>query len=245
MTQWKKLLKSFGFSESEANVYLTSLEMGPSSVQDIAKRAKVSRVTTYAMIEALSKRGLMSSVEKDRKKMFVAESPERLVSFANARVKEMEGALHEVEASMHELKLIQRGEKPVVKMFEGPEALNAVINDIANTKPKEIFEFGNLDDFKKIYKLDVREKTVRRIEQSNAKRRFMYIAKDELPIKRSVHEEFYVLPEDNDFHGDVTVYGNKVGLSTLIGKQISILIESAVLADTIRSMMNLIWKKRT
>ena len=141
MTQWKKLLKSFGFSENEANVYLTSLEMGPSSVQDLAKRAKVSRVTTYAVIGTLTKRGLMSTVEKNKKKLFIAESPERLISFVNARVNEMEGALKEVEASMHELKLIQRGEKPVVKMFEGPEALKAIQDDLLKTNPN--FKISN------------------------------------------------------------------------------------------------------
>ena len=46
MTQWNNLLKTLGFTESEAKIYLISLEMGPASVQDLARKAKVSRVTT-------------------------------------------------------------------------------------------------------------------------------------------------------------------------------------------------------
>jgi len=46
MAQWNKLLKSLGFSDSEAIIYLTSLELGPAPVQDIAKKAGVSRVSS-------------------------------------------------------------------------------------------------------------------------------------------------------------------------------------------------------
>ncbi|HEX9113717.1 MAG TPA: helix-turn-helix domain-containing protein, partial [Nitrospirota bacterium] len=64
MLQWNTLLRSLGFTDSESKIYLISLEMGPSSVQDIAKKADVSRVTTYAVIESLAKHGLMSTLEK-------------------------------------------------------------------------------------------------------------------------------------------------------------------------------------
>ena len=151
MTQWKKLLKTLGFTDSEAVLYLASIEMGPAPVQDLARRAKVSRVTTYAVIESLSERGLMSSVEKGKKKLFVAESPERLVSFVHGRVTEMQATLKEVEGTLNELKLMQKGEKPVVKLFEGREALKAIEDDLLATKPEMVQEFGNVDAIKQLY----------------------------------------------------------------------------------------------
>ena len=84
MAQWEKLLRSLGFNESEAKLYLVSLEMGPSPVQDIAKKAKVSRVTAYAAIEKLNEFGLMSTAQRNKKHLYAAESPERLVSFVCA-----------------------------------------------------------------------------------------------------------------------------------------------------------------
>ncbi len=244
MIQWKKILTSFGFSESDAVVYLTALEMGAASVQDIAKRAKLSRVTTYAVIKTLTDRGLMSSVEKGKKRLFVAESPERLVSFVHGRVKEIEGALAEVQSSMHELKLLQRGEKPIVKMFEGPEALQAIVEDMVTTKSRESIEFGNIDDLRSLYKQEQHIKNYRELEKTQSRKRLIVLVRGADPIIRSPLEQFYVLPTDLDFHGDVIVYGNKVGLSTLVGKQISIIIESEILANTMRTMLDLIWKQR-
>jgi len=179
MTQWNKLLKSLGFNESEANTYLASLEMGPSSVQDLAKKAKVSRVTAYAVIDDLMKQGLMSTVQKGKKTLYVAESPERLTSFVGSRVKEMEATLHEVESSLQELKLIQRGEKPVVKMFEGREALKAIEDDVVKTRPKLIDEFVNLDALQTLYPPEERAPFFKELDKLKPRKRIMYASKKE------------------------------------------------------------------
>ena len=44
--------------------------------------------------------------------------------------------------------------------------------------------------------------------------------------------------EKFNFDGDVLVYANKVALSTFKGRQISVLIESKILADTMRAMFD-------
>lgn len=242
MTQWKKLLKTLGFSESEATIYLTSLEMGPASVQDIAKRAKVSRVTTYAVIETMAERGLMSSVEKGKKRLYVAESPERLISFVSKRVKEMETTLKEVEGALNELKLIQRGEKPVVKMFEGLEGMNAVYDDILQSKPKAVDEFANMDDFRKLHPREQREGFMKEMERLKPKSRALYITSTPIPNIASLNLEAISIPSSIKFSGGVLVYGDRVTLSSFKGKLISVIIESSEIAQTVRSMFDYIWE---
>lgn len=243
MAQWNKLLKSLGFSESEATIYLTSLEMGAASVQDLAKRARVSRVTTYAVIEELTKQGLMSSLEKGKKKLYTAESPDRVLSFVQGRVKDMEATLHEVEGSLHELKLAQRGEKPVVKLFEGPEGLKAIQDDMLRTRPKQINEFGNLDEIRRLYPTETREEFFQELMRIGPKTRAVFLSKDRPPITRNpANEQFIVLPHDKfEFYGDVLVYGHKIAFSTFRGKQISVLIESEDLATTMRAFFEFLW----
>lgn len=243
MTQWKKLLKTLGFTDSEATLYLTSIELGPAPVQDLARRAKVSRVTTYAVIESLSERGLMSSVEKGKKKLFVAESPERLVSFVHGRVREMEATLKEVESTLSELRLMQKGEKPVVKLFEGKEALKAILDDVVESKPKRIDEFGNLDEILRVYSRDDISPYYKSLDENKTHTRGFLLAKEqEIKPGRSYHD-IRALPLDEfSFGGDIFVYGSKTALSTFRGKQISILIESQEIADTVRAMFDAISK---
>ncbi len=243
MTQWKKLLKTLGFTDSEAVLYLASIEMGPAPVQDLARRAKVSRVTTYAVIESLSERGLMSSVEKGKKKLFVAESPERLVSFVHGRVTEMQATLKEVEGTLNELKLMQKGEKPVVKLFEGREALKAIEDDLLATKPEMVQEFGNVDAIKQLYPLEMRQEFFREFGKLKTKRHLIYLTKDK-SVSGDEKQHIKVYPAtEKEFFGDIFIYENKVALSTLRGKQISILIESQDIADTLRALFEHSWKK--
>jgi len=242
MAQWDKLLKSLGFTESEAKIYLKSLEIGAASVQDLAKKSRVSRVTTYAVIETLTVQGLMSSVEKGKKKLYVAESPDRLVSVVHSKVKTMEATLKEIQASLHDLKMIQRGEKPVVKLFEGPEALKAIQDDVLQTRPKHMDEFGNLDEIRRLYKPEDREVFFHEVKKFLPKTRAIFLSQEVKPISRGSHEEIALLPVDKfNFSGDVFVYGNKVALSTFRGKQISVLIESEELVKTFRAMFEYLW----
>ena len=243
-TKWNHLLRSLGMSDSEVQVYLSALDLGPSSVQDLAKKANVSRVTAYAVIEHLIQRNLMSSVEKGKKHVFTAESPERLVAVMTTRLHDMKATLHEVEDGIHELKLIQRGEKPIVKMFEGEDAFSAVFEDIAATRPTELDEFGNFDEVRKHVS---RETSVKQLERGlkNAKRRLIYTSSllKTAPIEEGKHFAAFLPEDENTSLGDVLIYGkNKVALSSLGPKPVSVIIESEVITQMMRSLFTLAWK---
>lgn len=238
MAQWTKLLKTLGFTDSESKIYLISLEMGPSSVQDIAKQADVSRVTTYAVIESLTKHGLMSSVQKGKKTYYTAEAPERLVAYVQTRMKNMESTLKEVESAISDLKLMQGGEKPVVKLFEGPEALKAIHDDILLSKPQQLEEFGNLDEINGLYGGSDLDSFKERLARLNPKIRGFMLTAGETKLHGKATNITKLSKEKFNFDGDVLVYANKVALSTFKGRQISVLIESKILADTMRAMFD-------
>jgi len=238
MAQWNTLLKSLGFTDSEAKIYLLSLEIGPSSVQDLAKKAKVSRVTTYAVIEMLSTRGLMSNVQKGKKTLYAAESPERLVSFVQTRVKQMETTLKDVEGLIGDLKLLQRGEKPVVKMFEGKEGLKAIQDDILATSPDVMYEMSNIDALYSLFPKEVFSPYRKELDKRNIK--IEGIVQHALPVEaRKNFTVFQVSKTDASFFGNITIYRNKIALTSLQGKNISVLIESEVLAQTMKELFQL------
>lgn len=242
-TNWKQLLKALGLSESEAQIYLASLEVGPASVQDLAKKARVSRVTTYAVIEHLTDRGLMSSVEKGKKRLFTVESPERLVSVMQNRLQEMKTTLSQVEDSLHELKLVQRGAKPVVKMFEGDDAFQAVFTDLAANRIEHFEEFGNHDLIRNYVP---KEEVLKRAwpHLRNAKRRVIMVADTVKTGHADSGNTVFLSSKQHACHGDVLIYGkNKVALASLAGKPISVIIESEPIAEMMRTLFSLAWKR--
>src|SRR3990167_8937296 len=90
------LLKKIGFSDKSAKVYLSLLQLGPSSVRTLGEYSGLNRGTTYDALNWLKDRGLVSFYKKDTKQQFVAESPEHL----HRLVKEQKEELGEVEKKL-------------------------------------------------------------------------------------------------------------------------------------------------
>lgn len=240
MANWEKLLRSLGFTDSEAKIYLLSLESGASAVQDLAKKARVSRVTTYAVIESLMKDGLMSTVQKGKKNYYVAESPERLLSFVSSRLKTMEATMREIESSLGDLKLLQRGEKPVVKMFEGIEGLRALQDDILKTSMKHIDEFANMDTITAVFSSEELLPFKEELTRMKVPGRIIFCGKTNYTPRKGVDAR-RIHSEKSNFNGDIIIYQNKTAFSTFHGKLMTVIIESQVIADTMRGMFELAW----
>ena len=100
MQKWEKYLQNLGLSETESKLYLESLKMGPSSVQEIAKKTGLSRVSVYSIIENLTKHGLMTSVQKGKKTLYAVEPPEHIVALAEKRDQSMHQALKEIKGNI-------------------------------------------------------------------------------------------------------------------------------------------------
>lgn len=240
MAQWKKILRSLGLTDSETTIYLLSLELGPVPVQDIARKAGVSRMTTYTAIESLTARGLMSSVQKGKKTLYIAENPERLISFVQGKIGEVETTMREITSSLDELKLKQRGEKPAVKLLEGIEGLKTYLEDVIATKPDNTCELFNSDSVFKVFSPQTLQPLKTTLSKLNVHGRALHTGTMVMPPRKEVNALAITRPH-KDFSGDIFVYGNKVALSTLHGKIITVIIESQEIADTVQALFDLAW----
>jgi len=244
MTSWDKLLRSLGFTESESKLYLVSLEAGPATVQDLAKKAKISRVTAYAAVDALMRNTLMSTIQQGKKRLFTAESPDRLISFVQNRMQHMQSTLKEVESSVEELRLLQRGEKPVVKMFTGEEGIRAIQNDMLEMAPKALDEISNFDELLRLYPTEGNREFFQKLDNIRPKRRLIQYSNGENKIRGGFPDEHIAVIKETGptkFFAEMMVYGNHLVLSTLRGEIIYILIESQDLADAFREVFGHMW----
>lgn len=239
------IIKSLGLLESEVKTYLAALELGPSTVLEINKKIGLSRQAIYTAIESLIDQGLMSSVEKGKKTLYTSESPERLRSFAEAKLKKMEATVREIKDISKDLTLIQKGDKPIVKMFEGPEGFIALREDIIKSRPKTIEEIANDDAISELsMDENMQQELKRKLEQMNAKSRVLVLSKDKVTSDRAGKTIKQIPLNKVDFTGDILIYGNKIALSGLKGKMIGVIIESQEIAQTLRSLFELAWEDK-
>lgn len=70
-----KDIERLGLTEKEAKLYLTSLRIGPSTMQQLAAKAKIDRGTAYHVAKTLGQKGLFEQKEKGKKPLFGVTDP--------------------------------------------------------------------------------------------------------------------------------------------------------------------------
>lgn len=242
-------LQNLGLSDKEARVYLASLRLGKSTVQEIANQAGVNRGTCYNVIEYLMKKGLMSTYTQGKKTFFTAESPERLRSLI--RMEEQELRDKDVRFSKYLPELLSLynsvDNRPKVKYFEGWEGLGAIQEEYLKAKNKRIDNILCLDNVERVLPSVASNYTPRRISKG-IRSRFLYISKKgpdkelENTDEAELRESRYIPFEKFPFQADITIFDDKVSLENY-GKDkiLGVLIEDQEIADSIRTMFEYIW----
>lgn len=245
MNKWSKNLHLLGLSTGEITVYMTALQLGPEPVQTIAKKSELSRVTVYSAIESLTKLGLMTSVEKGKKLVYAAEPPERILSLAETRLNSLQTVTREIKSNIDELKMMQTGDKPVVKMFEGLEAFSAIQEDVLKSKATQICEFGNLDEIDRVYPYEkqVYTKYLDTLAKRNkTMRRLVYLSKIHTPRTTEDNKQIVYLDESKfNFFGDLFFYDDTVWISSFKNQQVTVMIKNQEIKDTLQATFEIIW----
>lgn len=78
-------IQRLGLTEKESKLYLTSLRVGPASMQVLARKAKIDRGTAYHVAQTLGEKGLFGIVEKGKRPLFGVSDPSKLFSYVEQR----------------------------------------------------------------------------------------------------------------------------------------------------------------
>ncbi len=149
------ILKNFGLSEKEISVYLALVELGPSSVREIAFKSKVNRGTSYDILKSLIGMGIVSYFNKESKQYFVAEQPEKLLSAIDQKKEDLDEVRKNVENSLPYIKTLfeKQGGKPTVKLYEGAKGIKQILEDVLACGEKEYYLYSSstTKDRKSVY----------------------------------------------------------------------------------------------
>lgn len=130
-------LRKLGLTEKEVRVYLAGLELGPSSVQNIAQKAGLTRPTTYKIIEKLKEKRLFSETKEKKRKFFVSQSPESILGILRIQKREIEEKERELIRIIATLEDKYSKAREKIKTFKGREGLKSL---------EEIISFSSAPD---------------------------------------------------------------------------------------------------
>ncbi|MBU1177018.1 MAG: helix-turn-helix domain-containing protein [Patescibacteria group bacterium] len=217
-------LRKLGLTEKQASVYLTALELGYTSIQKIAQKAKISRPTTYEIVKTLKQKRLISESRDKNKTYFIAESPDKLLGILKIEKKEIKEKEREFLRIISALKSKYfLGDKREIKTYNGKAEIENLLNDFLNTQSKKIYILiGN----EKIWPLKNRKSAYQKITKR--------LGKVEILEKKSIKNEIQL------FSGVVIIYDKIIILPDK--KSTGILVENKILINLIKSFFLHIWK---
>lgn len=244
-------LTNLGLKDKEAAVYLSCLELGPSPVQPIARKAKVVRATTYVILESLMGMGLVTKYKEGKKTLFSAETPRQLLRLLERQQEVIQEKQHDLELILPELQMLTKvaGDKPSVRYFEGKEGLRAIRQEIImQGRAGDLsYNFTPVDHLRSVFPKDEDNYYRQRVSKGiSAKTLFTTLSpkiKSEwLATGQSSKTEIrFIPPEKFPVPAGMTIYRDRIAIGSYTGKLFGVIIESQQMVDMMRSLFELAW----
>jgi sugar-specific transcriptional regulator TrmB len=97
-------IERLGLTEKEAKLYLTSLRIGPASMQTVAAKAKVDRGTAYHLAKTLGQKGLFGQVVAGKRPLFGVTDPQQFFDYVAEQKRQAEEHYAAMEHMIDDLK---------------------------------------------------------------------------------------------------------------------------------------------
>lgn len=232
------ILQNIGLTNKEAAVYLAALEIGTNVVTEIARKAKINRVTTYDIAEKLLKKGILSTHTKKGIRYLTATDPDIVLQEHKRRLQELQKALPELR------RLHGKAPHPRIQYFEGIEGIKAIYADTL-TAHTEILNYANSQEIRlhwPTYDNDyVAERVKKKIYLRGIAPNDAYGQKVHSENKKKYREIRLVPKEEIAITNEINIYDNKIAIASFRDNLIGMIIESDDIANTQRALFKMIW----
>ena len=242
----KEVLISLGLAEKEVLIYDLLLTQGELIGGELERLSGLKK-NTYTLLKSLERKNLVTTVNKEGKRYYVASSPDALLVLAKARQREVLRTTYTLEQILPEMKAVyrQRVGRPVTQYFSGMAGLRAVFDEVYREGKSEVIgAVGNETPDKRFHDeiitkylpLRVKNKIFARTLSPDSLRA-RELKKTE---KKDLKEKLLVDPEKYPMPGEFDTWGNYIAMMSFEkGDFSAVLIEHANLAKTFQSIMKL------
>jgi HTH-type transcriptional regulator, sugar sensing transcriptional regulator len=240
-------LFDLGLNEKEIKFFLTNYLSGPSTINDIARIARIERSTAYLIAQNLLSKNFIIEDYKPYKKTVITVEPKTLLRMLLAKHRQI--GRHELafRENIPELQALHNASviRPKVRTYEGTKGLLDVWRDIMSDS-QEILLWTNQETennvfSEKYHALFITERIKKKIPMKvlavdNKKGRLL-IKHDALQLRQTK-----LLPKNVFFSAETYIYGNKVATLDYNSDIIGIIIDSKQIVESNRAVFEMNWE---
>lgn len=249
MDSIQSLLEQIGLNHHESGVYSALLQSGEQPASGLARQLKMPRSTVRNSLDKLCERGIVQKVYKRNTQYYRCKSPESLQIYIQKRIERSQENLLSIQkvlpmlTAMHE----QSDAVPKVQFFEGPDGVIEAFNHSLYQDIDELlfftsYQFLHSDVIKKnddefYIPLRIKKGIHLRVLAGDSKEAYIAsgTSKQELRQRRTI-------PKKYEVPGNIHIYGNFVAYFSVSETEcMAILIESTMMANTMRALFAFMW----
>lgn len=247
---FKKLLSLFPLRETEKDLFEKLFYSGDKTASEIAKLANISRPSVYDFLERLMEVGLIRETLKTGIKSFSVETPEKIQLLIEEKEKSVTDAKDALQIFEKDYKNIQASQKPKLLMYEGKSELQQMMKDLllyrditvcAYWPVKKMTEHLGSDFMKNFHEERIKRniilKVIWPVSQIDQSKKYPY-----LESSKEFKREIRIAPDTVNFSLGYSIYNNTVRYISSSKENFGFLVESAELAEMMRSQFDILWK---
>lgn len=237
-------LSQFGLTHNQTRIYRALLELGEAKVQEIAKKARILRTTTYEVLEQLKNLGIVGMYNRHGVRLYMAEPPRALERILDEKKK----SIHEILPELESLYNISEF-KPKIKYYEGLEGYKTVYEDTLSVSNKQMYGILSMQDLLDTLGEEFMEQYIqKRVTAGIHLRVIRSEPKEVKPIWKESAQELRTLryaPEGFVFPLTMYIYNNKVSLMSSRRENFGLIIESQEFMQTQKALFEVLWHAST
>lgn len=238
-------LVQLGFTQKEASVYLTALQLEVACANDIAHLSGVNRATTYSVLKSLLQKGLVTELKREGELRYAAESPDVIHSLL--ALQEQELALRRQIASPIVTRLhvfFQKNQKkPRIRYIQSVQGLRMMQKEFEQLN-EDILQMVGYDTFLTLHGDNSGELHQQTLTKQGRRIRAILITDKQVVFPEHLNIEYVTLsPSLFSVQGEMAVCGDRLALFSYADGLVAIDIVSKVIADTVRATLELAWQE--
>lgn len=237
----ENILRSIGLNEASIQIYTALLGSAPLSVSAISRKTGLHRPIIYRNIPRLIEKNLVTISPKAKKKLYLAEHPDKIKRLITELSGELDKILPELDTIYNGV-----GKRPLVKYLEGKKGMRFVFEDIVHSLKKgdTFYRYSSTKDGKRgASNLPADYRAIR--DQKKLERLVITSEEGAKYKKPKLEREIKIVPKEFGlFDYDITeiIYGGKVAFID-DNTETAIIIENSTIANFQKKLFKMLYGK--
>jgi sugar-specific transcriptional regulator TrmB len=234
-----EVLESIGIKPSEQQVYITLIQLGPSTISPISKATELPLTTVQSVLQRLCDKRLVSFSKNKSRHVYKAEH----VSVLKQLVQDQERGINNIIPLLKKL-TASFDSSQNVKIFTGKNIQN-IFHEALKAKSKIIYEIVSAKDIQDLLgeKFHFSKRRIeKKVHLKSLRVQAHEIKKYSQEINTKELREVHFLPKELDFHSSFMMWDNTVAFFTTRSDGFAWTVENETNRATFKALFDFLWK---